>query len=34
VAGFPAGADLLLIAPDGAMTGLPRTTALHEEENV
>jgi alpha-D-ribose 1-methylphosphonate 5-triphosphate synthase subunit PhnH len=31
VAGFPAGADLLLIAPDGAMTGLPRTTTLHEE---
>jgi alpha-D-ribose 1-methylphosphonate 5-triphosphate synthase subunit PhnH len=28
---FPAGADLLLIAPDGAMTGLPRTTTLHEE---
>lgn len=34
VAGFPAGADLLLIAPDGAMTGLPRTTTLHAEENV
>jgi alpha-D-ribose 1-methylphosphonate 5-triphosphate synthase subunit PhnH len=31
VAGFPAGADLLLIAPDGAMTGLPRTTEVHEE---
>jgi alpha-D-ribose 1-methylphosphonate 5-triphosphate synthase subunit PhnH len=31
VAGFPAGADLLLIAPDGAMTGLPRTTVLREE---
>ena len=30
VAGFPAGADLLLIAPDGAMAGLPRTTVLHE----
>ena len=30
VAAFPAGADLLLIAPDGAMTGLPRTTVLHE----
>jgi alpha-D-ribose 1-methylphosphonate 5-triphosphate synthase subunit PhnH len=30
VAGFPAGADLLLIAPDGAMTGLPRTTTLQE----
>jgi alpha-D-ribose 1-methylphosphonate 5-triphosphate synthase subunit PhnH len=29
VAGFPAGADLLLIAPDGAMAGLPRTTAVH-----
>jgi alpha-D-ribose 1-methylphosphonate 5-triphosphate synthase subunit PhnH len=30
VARFPAGADLLLIAPDGAMTGLPRTTEVHE----
>ena len=30
VAGFPAGADLLLIAPDGAMAGLPRTTTLDE----
>ena len=30
VAGFPAGADLLLIAPDGAVTGLPRTTTLQE----
>jgi alpha-D-ribose 1-methylphosphonate 5-triphosphate synthase subunit PhnH len=29
-AGFPAGTDLLLIAPDGAMAGLPRTTVLHE----
>ncbi|HEY6497210.1 MAG TPA: phosphonate C-P lyase system protein PhnH [Trebonia sp.] len=31
VAGFPAGADLLLIAPDGAMTGLSRTTTVSEE---
>jgi Bacterial phosphonate metabolism protein (PhnH) len=31
VAGFPAGADLLLVAPDGAMTGLPRTTVVREE---
>ena len=31
VAGFPAGADLLLIAPDGAVTGLPRTTVVSEE---
>ena len=31
VAGFPAGADLLLITPDGAMTGLPRTTTLLHE---
>ena len=31
VAGFPAGADLLLITPDGAMTGLPRTTTVSEE---
>lgn len=30
VAGFPAGADLLLIAPDGAVTGLPRTTSVEE----
>lgn len=31
VAGFPAGADLLLIAPDGVMAGLPRTAEVHEE---
>jgi alpha-D-ribose 1-methylphosphonate 5-triphosphate synthase subunit PhnH len=31
VASFPAGADLLLIAPDGTMTGLPRTTKVEEE---
>jgi alpha-D-ribose 1-methylphosphonate 5-triphosphate synthase subunit PhnH len=31
VQGFPAGADLLLIAPDGAMVGLPRTTEISEE---
>jgi alpha-D-ribose 1-methylphosphonate 5-triphosphate synthase subunit PhnH len=31
VAGFPAGPDLLLIAPDGAMTGLSRTTSVNEE---
>lgn len=31
VQGFPAGADLLLIAPDGAMVGLPRTTEVSEE---
>jgi alpha-D-ribose 1-methylphosphonate 5-triphosphate synthase subunit PhnH len=31
VAGFPAGTDLLLITPDGAMTGLPRTTTVNEE---
>ena len=31
VGGFPAGADLLLITPEGAMTGLPRTTAICEE---
>ena len=31
VLGFPAGADLLLIAPDGAMVGLPRTTEVSEE---
>ena len=31
VSGFPAGADLLLITPDGAMIGLPRTTLIDEE---
>jgi alpha-D-ribose 1-methylphosphonate 5-triphosphate synthase subunit PhnH len=31
VGGFPAGADLLLIAPDGAVAGLPRTTSVNEE---
>jgi alpha-D-ribose 1-methylphosphonate 5-triphosphate synthase subunit PhnH len=31
VQGFPAGADLLLIAPDGAMVGLPRTTEVSDE---
>jgi alpha-D-ribose 1-methylphosphonate 5-triphosphate synthase subunit PhnH len=29
--GFPAGVDLLLISPEGAMTGLPRTTVICEE---
>jgi alpha-D-ribose 1-methylphosphonate 5-triphosphate synthase subunit PhnH len=28
---FPAGADLLLITPDGAMAGLSRTTTVNEE---
>ncbi|WP_020673039.1 phosphonate C-P lyase system protein PhnH [Amycolatopsis nigrescens] len=28
VAGFPAGIDLLLIAPDGRMTGIPRSTTV------
>lgn len=28
---FPAGADFLLVAPDGTMAGLPRTTLLEEE---
>jgi alpha-D-ribose 1-methylphosphonate 5-triphosphate synthase subunit PhnH len=27
---FPAGADFLLVAPDGTMVGLPRTTVLAE----
>jgi alpha-D-ribose 1-methylphosphonate 5-triphosphate synthase subunit PhnH len=31
VQGFPAGADLLLIAPDGTVAGLPRTTEVSEE---
>jgi len=30
VSGFPAGADLLLITADGAITGLPRTTIISE----
>lgn len=29
---FPAGADFLLVAPDGTLAGLPRTTLLEEEE--
>ncbi|MFK0279436.1 phosphonate C-P lyase system protein PhnH [Streptomyces sp. NPDC090499] len=33
VAGFPAGIDLLLAAPDGRLLGLPRSTAVVEEEN-
>ncbi|MER5790196.1 phosphonate C-P lyase system protein PhnH [Streptomyces sp. NPDC001980] len=33
VAGFPAGIDLLLTAPDGRLLGLPRSTAVVEEEN-
>jgi alpha-D-ribose 1-methylphosphonate 5-triphosphate synthase subunit PhnH len=28
---FPAGADFLLVAPDGTMAGLPRTTRMEEE---
>lgn len=28
--GFPAGADLLLITPSGALAGLPRTTRIEE----
>jgi alpha-D-ribose 1-methylphosphonate 5-triphosphate synthase subunit PhnH len=28
---FPAGADFLLVAPDGTMAGLPRTTLMEEE---
>ena len=28
---FPAGADFLLVAPDGTLAGLPRTTLLEEE---
>ncbi|MGH3168695.1 MAG: phosphonate C-P lyase system protein PhnH [Trebonia sp.] len=29
---FPAGADFLLVAPDGTMAGLPRTTLVEEKE--
>lgn len=31
VRGFPAGADLLLVTPEGGLAGLPRTTAISEE---
>jgi alpha-D-ribose 1-methylphosphonate 5-triphosphate synthase subunit PhnH len=31
VAGHPAGADLLMIAPGGELAGLPRTTLISEE---
>ncbi|MEU0965001.1 phosphonate C-P lyase system protein PhnH [Streptomyces sp. NPDC005917] len=33
VAGFPAGIDLLMAAPDGRLLGLPRSTAVVEEDN-
>lgn len=29
--GFPAGADFLLVAPDGRIAGLPRTTVIEQE---
>jgi alpha-D-ribose 1-methylphosphonate 5-triphosphate synthase subunit PhnH len=29
--GFPAGADLVLVTPDGDVAGLPRTTLIDEE---
>jgi alpha-D-ribose 1-methylphosphonate 5-triphosphate synthase subunit PhnH len=32
VAHFPAGIDLLLVAPDGRVVGLPRSTTLAEED--
>ncbi|WP_236792739.1 phosphonate C-P lyase system protein PhnH [Amycolatopsis sp. GM8] len=32
VAGYPAGIDLLLIAPDGRMAGIPRTTVIEGSE--
>lgn len=32
VAGYPAGIDLLLVTPDGRMTGIPRTTAIEGKE--
>lgn len=31
VAGFPAGIDVLLVAPDGTVAGLPRTTTIKED---
>jgi len=33
VAGYPAGIDALLVAPDGGILGLPRTTSIEEERN-
>jgi alpha-D-ribose 1-methylphosphonate 5-triphosphate synthase subunit PhnH len=33
VAGYPAGIDVLLVAPDGGLLGLPRTTTIDEERN-
>jgi alpha-D-ribose 1-methylphosphonate 5-triphosphate synthase subunit PhnH len=30
VAGYPAGIDVLLVAPDGGLLGLPRTTVIEE----
>ena len=32
VAQFPAGIDLLLVAPDGRIVGLPRSATLIEED--
>lgn len=32
VAGFPAGIDVLLVAPDGRVLGLPRSTRIDEED--
>ncbi|TQM03070.1 phosphonate C-P lyase system protein PhnH [Pseudonocardia kunmingensis] len=31
-AAFPAGADLLLVSPDGTVLGLPRTTVIEPED--
>ncbi|HYH32300.1 MAG TPA: phosphonate C-P lyase system protein PhnH [Pseudonocardia sp.] len=31
-AAFPSGVDLLLVAPDGAAIGLPRSTRIEEED--
>ncbi|MFD4294725.1 phosphonate C-P lyase system protein PhnH [Rhodococcus sp. NPDC058532] len=33
VSGFPAGIDLLLVAPDGAAVGIPRTTVIEIERD-
>lgn len=32
VAGFPAGADLLLVTPDGRLAGVPRTTRIEGKD--
>jgi alpha-D-ribose 1-methylphosphonate 5-triphosphate synthase subunit PhnH len=33
VAGYPGGVDVLLVAPEGGLLGLPRTTTIEEERD-